>query len=130
MQHIKLWAALIHKRKEEARHVTVTFIWGLWLVLPYKTFVSSISFREMMKVAPEQVWGVAIMAIALLHLGAIVRGNLWQRRIFCYITAGLWVYLTVLFFLSNPGSTAVPIYGMTALFSLWTAMHLFNGKAV
>ncbi|ASR76480.1 hypothetical protein SEA_SAMISTI12_48 [Streptomyces phage Samisti12] len=51
-----------------------TFIWGLWLALPWATFARSPIYGMMSNLAPELVWGVAAMAI-----GAIMLYGVWSQ---------------------------------------------------
>lgn len=50
-----------------------TFIWGLWLALPWATFARSPVYDMMANLAPELVWGIAAMCI-----GALILYGVWN----------------------------------------------------
>ena len=126
----RLWRCyvLLVRRGAEMRHALTAFVFGTWLLLPFNTFGSSPTFREMVRMADESIWGILIVLIAYLHLRAIVGGGLLRRRLFGYVTASLWIFLAILSFLSNPTTTAVPVFSIIALAALWTPLHLINGR--
>lgn len=58
-----------------------TFVWGLWLALPWATFTRSPIYEMMNSLAPELVWGIAAMLIgAIMLCGVIMQGYKALRR--------------------------------------------------
>jgi hypothetical protein len=45
-----------------------SFLWGLWLILPWSTFDRSPMYEMMNNLAPETIWGIAAMSIGMIML--------------------------------------------------------------
>lgn len=50
-----------------------TFVWGLWLTLPWDTFGRSPIYEMMNTLAPELVWGIVAMFIGILMLYGVFK---------------------------------------------------------
>lgn len=129
MQRIEQFVSILNRRHDEARIAAFTLAWGVWLLLPFRTFTSvTAAYVEMEKVGSETAWGLAVVTIGLLKLWGILTGGRWRRLLFGCLAGALWTSVAVLFYLSSPASTGVPVYGVLAISAIWTAFHITNGK--
>lgn len=90
--------------------------WGIWVGNPFwNVFPSSPTFRVLSQVAPESVWGLCSLAVGVGQLWAVYRDHLgWRYRV-SVLAFLLWSFITLMFMLGNPSSTATITYGMLAL---------------
>lgn len=106
-----------------------TFIWGLWLALPWATFSRSPIYELMLSLAPEIVWGVAAMCIGALILWgvfsqtykALVRGALAG---FYY-----WFVISGFYLLGSWQSTGWINAFMVAVYCAFVAINLRVNKS-
>lgn len=83
---------------------------GGWFLVPWwVTFAATRGYRAMALVAPEQVWGVLLVALGVLTLAAQRSGVLLARRILNAIGLAVWVAIAIGFLVANPPSIAGPI---------------------
>lgn len=92
--------------------------WGVWVGNPiWDVFPSSPTFRVLGLVAPESVWGIIVAGVGSAALLAVYVDNLlWRYRVSAAAFL-LWSFITLLFIISNPSSTATITYGMMAIMS-------------
>jgi hypothetical protein len=100
--------------------------WGLWLLLPTHAFAADpFLYRELARLAPDVVWGVAAVALGALGLAALLGDGRESRA---RIAVGLffgWLFLVLLLGLSTSWrTTAVPIYTLLALSAGWVYVRL------
>lgn len=106
-----------------------TFVWGLWLTLPWATFSRSPIYELMLNLAPEIVWGVAAMCIGALILWgvfsqtykALVRGALAG---FYY-----WFVISGFYLLGSWQSTGWINAFMVAVYCAFVAINLRVNKS-
>lgn len=93
----------------------ISTLWGTWLLFPWwDTFSSSPSFVMMGKLAPEPVWGLALVIGGIGHYLALYRNSLlWRYRASLY-GYFLWAFITLTFMYANLRATSTPIYGTVA----------------
>lgn len=85
--------------------------WGLWLANPYwHSFASSPSYEAMAHYAPEEVWGLALLALGLAQVGAAGAQLLLARRILSLLAVFVWLFVSVMFVSANVASTASVMY--------------------
>ena len=110
----------------EAMMAGITGLWGVWLLLPFSTFASSASFREMQAFAPEWAWGawfVVLGVYKVLTLGWVAMSPSFDpARRAQLVAAGaiLLSWATVLFMLAsvNWRGTGTPVYGFLTVAQL------------
>jgi hypothetical protein len=87
--------------------------WGVWVGNPWwDVFPSSTTFRFLGIVAPEWVWGLAMIGVGAAALVALYLGRLIWRYWVSVTAFLLWGFILLLFILSNFLSTATITYGM------------------
>lgn len=108
-------AAMLMKRDLQPIEIVFGFcgevLWGLFLVLPFRTFASSPSFA-VMDYAPEWLWGLAVAAIGIARI--IATGNDSRRGRNAVAVAGIfmWGAIASMLFWANPHATGWVTYGL------------------
>lgn len=98
---------------------TAAILWGAWVAWPSVTF-KTISYTQMDKLMPEWGWGWAMMVVGAAQLWATLSHRSWQLRATAnFVMALVWSFIALLFGISNPATTAVPMYTGLALISCW-----------
>lgn len=95
--------------------------WGGWLVLPWASFTIGPTFDVFEKLMPEVVWGWTFVAFGLLHLMRLRA----QRRVVWLFGFWLWLVVALLYWLGNPSSPGVPMFGILA--ASYGFLYLRNG---
>ncbi|MDQ3832244.1 MAG: hypothetical protein M3315_01145 [Actinomycetota bacterium] len=97
---------------------------GVWLLLPFHSFASAVTFRGMSQVAPEWVWGLYLLLLGLTRLGAAFFGYAPARRLTAILAAVTWAFIATTFLLSNPRALACVMVVSFAAFDLGIARRL------
>jgi hypothetical protein len=111
--------------------------WGWRVLQPGEMFAATPAFREMARMAPEEVWGLAAIVIGLVRLAALVINgtfaSTWYGRwsphvrgvmsalsmfIFVSISIGLW--------LSGAENTGMAVYPWLAVLDFWNVRRAFQ----
>lgn len=119
------------------------FGWGIMLLLPYLSlwlgepyiggFSRSPTFKVMAEIAPEWVWGGAmVIAGAVQLVAAFCDYEAWACRInwraVRYYTAllliALWAFISITFIRANPGATSTAVYPIFAASDIWVYWRL------
>ena len=98
-------------------------LWGFWLILPNDVFGLP-SFYYFSIIARELLWGVVVFSTGLFGLFAVLTQITKLRRIFAFLSTFFWLLITSIFALSASSSTAVPIYFLFTVSSLWIFIRL------
>lgn len=87
--------------------------WGLWVGNPYwEVFPGSSTFRIMAIVAPEWVWGTAMIVLGVQHLCALYNENLIWRYYSSVVAFLIWAFTAIVLMIGNLASTATVTYVM------------------
>lgn len=99
--------------------------WGLWLFNPVvDSFTSTPTFNTMAMLAPEMVWGTAMMIVGFFQIESVISHNLARRKVTSMALSVMWIFITALFAIANIASTAVVIYATFAGFTIWSYLRL------
>lgn len=98
---------------QEVNLATMTIVWGLFLLLPFAAFQTSVGYRTMARLAPEEAWGIVLIGIGGLAL--LVRRQRVAQRLTTAVLTALWIAISGGFLLANPASTAAVVYGWIAV---------------
>lgn len=99
--------------------------WGLWLLNPIAdTFVSSRTFSTMALIAPEELWGIAMVIVGFLQVYSVVVHKLNLRKQSSIVLSIMWLFITAVFAHANHVNTAVAIYGVFTAFTTWSYLRL------
>lgn len=99
--------------------------WGLWLINPlFVTFDSSQTFYAMAMLAPEWMWGWAMLVIGFFQVESVITHSLSRRKKTSLILSIMWIFITAIFAYANVRSTAIAIYGTFAFFTVWSYLRL------
>jgi len=110
----------------------ILFGWGLWLII-FHPFDTSVSFMLMSKLAPEWVYGVIyLIAGGFSFIVEIIfdksprhtKGTGVLRLAGPILVTVCWFFIWILFFLTNPTTTAVYIYGVLFVISFVNFMDI------
>lgn len=96
-------------------------LWGSWLILPFwNTFESSNSFHVLRDSGIEESWwGLGIALVGALQLIGLIWEHRSIRRFASFALVLVWLFISLMFILSNPAATATVIYPLFALSSAW-----------
>jgi hypothetical protein len=106
-----------------------TFVWGLWLALPWATFDKSVAYGLMSNLAPEPVWGVVAMVIGALILWGV--GSQTYKSLLQGALGGFyyWFVLTGFFMLGSGSALEWINAFMVAIYCAFVAINLRVNKA-
>ncbi|AXH69575.1 hypothetical protein HWB79_gp238 [Streptomyces phage LukeCage] len=101
-----------------------TFVWGLWLALPWATFERSPIYEAMKTLAPELVWGPVAMLIGLLMLRGVWKQS--YRALQAGAAAGFyyWLVIAVFYILGSWESVGWINAFMVSLYCAFVAINL------
>jgi hypothetical protein len=103
-----------------------SILYGSWLLLPFDTFGSAITFSIMRQIMPECFWGVVILAIGIIQLVGLTTDQLIARRVLASLDLMTWLTIDVALWLSGSASIA-PIFIFTSvLASVLILVELFH----
>jgi hypothetical protein len=84
--------------------------WGLWLVLPFRSFPTTASWMALLTLAPEGVWGALVAAVGIAQVIALVCGSVrWGRRLTLAVAGG-WLFAWACYAYGQPENTATVTY--------------------
>jgi len=122
----RLRAILIDRDFEfsELFNGAMTAVCGAWFLLPFTTFGSTPTFAAMRDLAPEAVWGIAMVALGIVQLVGLI-ADWWRwRRWSAMASCGVWIFLSVLVVRSNPASPDAGMYFLLALSAAWAYLRM------
>lgn len=96
---------------------------GAQLLLPFDTFGSSTTFRDLQSL-PEWLWGVALLSVGVSHLVALARGSAFWRRQFAFIGASVFLGLTGIFLHTSPSSWGAWVFCLAGVWQVWCYVRL------
>ncbi len=101
-----------------------TFVWGLWLALPWATFNRSPIYEFMEGLAPELLWGIAAMCIGTLMLRGVWKQS--YRPLHTGAAAGFyyWFVIAVFYILGSWESVGWINAFMVSLYCAFVAINL------
>jgi hypothetical protein len=101
-----------------------TFIWGLWLALPWDTFGRSSVYEMLNNLAPELAWGIAAMLIGLYILRGVWKGA--YKALHKGALAGFyyWFIVAGFYLIGSWQSTAWINAIMVAVYCAFVAINL------
>jgi len=105
-----------------------TFVWGLWLTLPWSTFDRSVIYEYMERLAPEIVWGIVAMLIGLFMLRGVWKQS--YRALHTGAAAGFyyWLVIAVFYILGSWQSVGWINSFMVSLYCAFVAINLRVNK--
>lgn len=106
-----------------------TFVWGLWLALPWQTFVRSPIYDLMSNLAPELVWGIAAMCI-----GAVILYGVWNSTYKALLRGALagfyyWFVVSGFYLIGSWESVGWINAFMVAVYCAFVAINLRVNKS-
>ena len=116
----------LRPRSAEVVSAAVLLWWGLVLLMPWRTFDSSRTFRAMQDLMPEQWWGLLALAIGVpqavgifLALTTGSHGLVTLRRTCLVLTTAWWGFIAAEIAQGNPHGTGVGVYAILCLATAW-----------
>lgn len=100
-------------------------LWGAWLLNPsWDAFEITPGFAAMAAIAPEPVWGSALLLIGALQLWALIRDRWPWRRRSAFLLFCAWMFITVMIGRANYRAAAVVVYPLLALSAAWAYIRM------
>lgn len=88
--------------------------WAFILGIPLETFDSSNSYKAMAGIAGEEVWSAVFFVVAILNSYGMIFERKLVRQVSLIASAGLWVFVSAMFAISNLATTGTGIYFIVA----------------
>ena len=107
---------------------TYTFLWGLWLTMPWSTFNRGPIYDLMSILAPELIWGISAMVIG----GIIMYGV--SKNAYAYLRRGAligfyyWFIIAAFYALGSWQSTGWINSAMVAIYCAFVSLNLRINK--
>jgi hypothetical protein len=98
--------------------------WALTLLGPGDTLASSPTYGRLASFAPDTVWGLAALALAVLPLVAWRGRHLLLGRMVMTAHVGFWAFVAVGFWQQARLNTGWGVYGVLALVALWVTLRI------
>lgn len=123
---LRLWRVL-HGQFDFAELQTglLAVAFGAWLLHPdWDTFDASPSFRGMAALAPEWIWGAAMLAMGLVQITGLAFDLMPLRKWGALVAVAAWTFLAVLFGISNIEDGVGVVYTIIALSAGWARLRM------
>jgi len=119
--HRRLWIILSECDFAPVEIVVILYgaLWGIGLLSPPASFASAGSYRLLGMFANEDVWGVALVLLAVCHSYGILWQHLQLRKLGLAGQMMIWSAIATLTYLSNPASLGWWHFSLMACVSLW-----------
>ena len=119
----KKWATTTHGPAELIA-ASFAFWWGFWTLSPgWNMFGTSPTYTLMALLAPDYVWGGVLMAAGGALGWLSLAGSIYAKQATLLFLMAYFVFVTVIFSVSNIGATAPITYfhvALTYAFLWWT----------
>ena len=104
----------------------IKIAWCFVFLLPIQTFAAVRSYDSMAIIANENVWGIALCMIGILHLASIFSLRLLARIIMQIVSIGVWLFMATMFGISNPVGTGLWTYAFAAMCDFIAIVYLLR----
>ena len=89
---------------------SISFWFGLWLLLPASSFAATPAWNIIAKLMPENVLGIIILSLGLCQFVTMLLLYNRAARVLAFLSVFLWSAISYSFWLSSPASTGSVIY--------------------
>lgn len=96
---------------------------GIWLLLPFETFLSSPTFVTI-GAFPEWAWGGFLLVVGTFHLAALHDGRRGWRKWASLIGFLVWFSFAVVFVVTNPPAIGWIMFLSVAFAQMWASIRL------
>lgn len=102
-----------------------TFLWGLWLALPFETFGRAAAlYSKMADIAPEWAWGAWSMAVGIITVVTItLKKKRWLSRAHAFSTWH-WGTVSLMMWWGDWQNTGPVTYTMIAVYSAFLYLNV------
>lgn len=98
--------------------------WGFWLIVPFSAVSDSRSYQPIFDLAPQPVWAVLMVTVAVAKVYSIWRCR-WKLRMGTFfLMNGWWVFISASVFVANPASPGWGMIGIVAVISVVRNMQI------
>jgi len=105
----------------------VALLWGLWLLNPWIDVFAD-GWTHIAAIAPDHVWGAALVVIGAGQLISLLLHQYACRRIFALSAAAMWMALGVLLGMDRFYRLAVPSSWMFFIGAAWGYLRIGMSK--
>jgi hypothetical protein len=119
---MKIFKLDSHRRYIETIPALYAFVWGLWILFPWKSFETSLVYSEMARLAPEWLWGTFYAALGFFQLLVYALDKPKLRIIGMVISMFAFINLTIFAAFGNYQSTASPSFFVMAI-AAWLSFN-------
>jgi hypothetical protein len=125
---------LLEKRRisiSEVSNVGLLCSWGFGVFNPLTiSFSQSPVYTALLTVLPNEIyWGAFVLFIGLYQFIGLYYNLMYTRRTASFISALLWQFIGILFWLGAPSSTAVYVYPVLSVTAALSYLELCLRKA-
>lgn len=106
-----------------------TFLWGLWIALPWDTFTRGPIYDMMAILAPEPIWGASAMVIGSIILYGVAKNSFTYLRRGALIGFYYWFVISGFYLLGSWESTGWINSAMVAIYCAFVALNLRINKS-
>jgi hypothetical protein len=103
-----------------------SIIWGGWILAPWQSFPTNPhgSFKAMMMLASEPVWGALFFIAGLHQLWAVLFGSHTLRRLSAWGSMQIWIFVCVSAIISSWKAPPGGLYAVVAMSNFVAVMAL------
>lgn len=102
----------------------VAILWGLWLLNPWVDVFAVDGWRTVAGIAPDHIWGTALLVVGGGQLLGLLFRNYRCRRAFALSAAALWIAFGTLLGLDKPFRLTVPSCWMFFIGAAWGYLRI------
>jgi hypothetical protein len=102
----------------------VAAAWGLHMVIAAHSFNYVSHYRLLSQIAPEWFWGFGLLSFGVSQILALLFGGEHARGRMSWVAAGIWVFLSFAFGVSNIYAATSSVFMVFAIASGWICLRL------
>lgn len=124
VDRLRHWLFVVDSASLELFAAVEAVVLGCFLLTPLPTFRSSVTFSFVGRIAPEETWGMVLLAIGMIQITALNSNNHPLRQTMSLVTAMLYGIWGAGLIISNISSTGTITYPLLAIAMIWA--HVGN----
>jgi hypothetical protein len=118
----------IFRAKMETQDSILMLLFGVWLFFVDRSADCPHSYKVLLSVARQEIWGIVFVSIGLTSLVTIEHGTMWLRKWILLVQSGLWVFIFCAAYISDWRAPSVPIYFILGISGFYSFLCLKGDK--